>query len=59
MLSIARKRTPTIDFQFGNAEKLDFKANYFDLVFSVDVVRHISDRKSYFNESNRILKDGC
>lgn len=59
MLSIARERSPMTDFQFGRAEKLDFQASYFDLVFSVDVIHHISDRKSYFSESYRILKDGA
>ncbi|MER3438994.1 MAG: hypothetical protein C4346_16180 [Chloroflexota bacterium] len=40
----------------GRAEVLPFKAQSFDLVFSVDVVHHISDRLAAFREARRVLR---
>jgi ubiquinone/menaquinone biosynthesis C-methylase UbiE len=57
MLAIARKRVPSIDFKVGRGEKLEFDQNFFDLVFSVDVVHQISDRRAYFEEAFRVLDD--
>ncbi len=42
----------------GSAEKLEFPANSFDLVFSVDVIHHVTDRAAFFREAIRVLKPG-
>jgi ubiquinone/menaquinone biosynthesis C-methylase UbiE len=56
MLSRARERSRTIHFQFGKAESLDFPSDFFDLVFSVDVIHHLGDRLAYFREAYRVLR---
>ena len=56
MLSRARERSSTIHFQLGQAERLDFPPDLFDLVFSVDVIHHVGDRLAYFREAYRVLR---
>jgi ubiquinone/menaquinone biosynthesis C-methylase UbiE len=58
MLSRARDRSEVVCFRAGRAEKLDFSAGFFDLVFCVDVIHHITDRFAYFEEAQRVLKGG-
>ena len=58
MLSRARERSENVSFQPGRAERLDFPESFFDLVFSVDVIHHISNRRAYFREAYRVLKAG-
>lgn len=57
MLSIAKERFPSLSFQIGRAERLDFGIDYFDLVFAVDVMHHVIDRSAYFREAYRVLKN--
>lgn len=47
-----------IDFQLGNAEKLDFESNSFDVVFCGNVTSIVNNRDSALAEYNRVLKDG-
>jgi SAM-dependent methyltransferase len=47
-----------VSFQLGKAEKLDFPRDFFDLVFSVDVIHHMSDYRAYFREAYRVLRLG-
>jgi len=58
MLSKARERSRKINFQLGVAERLDFPQDFFDLVFSVDVIHHMGNRHEYFQEACRVLKAG-
>jgi ubiquinone/menaquinone biosynthesis C-methylase UbiE len=58
MLSRARERSRTTHFQLGQAERLDFPQDFFDLVFSVDVIHHVGDRLAYFREAYRVLRAG-
>lgn len=58
MLSVAKERLPALDFSIGKAEKLEFNSDYFDLVFTVDVIHHVADLSSYFREAYRVLKRG-
>ncbi|MFQ5611741.1 MAG: class I SAM-dependent methyltransferase [Anaerolineae bacterium] len=58
MLARAQNRSDAIDFQQGRAEALDFAANSFDLVFSVDVIHHVERHPAYFREAHRVLKPG-
>ncbi|HEY9074914.1 MAG TPA: class I SAM-dependent methyltransferase [Anaerolineaceae bacterium] len=47
-----------VEFFPGSAGRLDFPAETFDLVFSVDVIHHVPDRAAYFAEAWRVLKPG-
>ncbi len=58
MLAQARARAPQVNFNVGRGEQLDFPAEMFDLVFSVDVIHHVEDRPRYFAEAYRVLKPG-
>jgi ubiquinone/menaquinone biosynthesis C-methylase UbiE len=58
MLSIAKEKFPASGVRKGKAEKLGFEPDFFDLVFSVDVIHHITDKLSYFREAYRVLKLG-
>lgn len=41
-----------------NAERLPFKDESFDFVFSSNVIEHIKDRQASLSEMRRVLKDG-
>lgn len=58
MLSIAREKFPSLGLYFGKGEKISFESGFFDLVFSVDVIHHITGQSSYFHEAYRVLKRG-
>lgn len=58
MLAKAQERTQSVHFKIGRAEQLDFPSEFFDLVFSVDVIHHVSERSAYFREAYRVLKKG-
>ncbi len=55
MLSRAKDRSAEINFMLGKAEKLDFSQCFFDLVFSVDVIHHLSSPLDFFREAYRVL----
>jgi len=59
MLSKAQDRSKSVNFKLSDATKMDFPDNFFDLVFSVNVIHHIKDLPRYFKESYRVLKDGA
>jgi cyclopropane fatty-acyl-phospholipid synthase-like methyltransferase len=58
MLVEAGKRTRSAHLKHGGAERLDFPAEFFGLVFSVDVIHHVENRPAYFREAYRVLKKG-
>lgn len=58
MLSEASKQSRSLQLQQGRAEKLNYPDAYFDLVFTVDVIHHVSDQPCYFQEVLRVLKPG-
>jgi len=58
MLAQAQARSGAVHFQPGRAERLDFAADFFDLVFTVDVIHHVRERYRYFQEAYRVLKPG-
>ncbi|HOP55884.1 MAG TPA: class I SAM-dependent methyltransferase, partial [bacterium] len=43
MLSKAQDRSKSVNFKLSDATKMDFPDNFFDLVFSVNVIHHIKD----------------
>jgi ubiquinone/menaquinone biosynthesis C-methylase UbiE len=58
MLSVAKMRSNPPRFVLGRAEHLSFPRDCFDVVFSVDVVHHLSDVPAYLREVHRSLKMG-
>jgi SAM-dependent methyltransferase len=58
MLDQARARPGSASFGPGCAENLDFGDASFDLVFSVDVIHHLTDPARYFSEAFRVLVPG-
>jgi len=58
MLEKGRARRVKENLSNGRAEQLGFDDGSFDLVFSVDVVHHVSDRAAYYREAFRTLAAG-
>lgn len=58
MLACARQSASEIPLQRGMAEHLPFGDSRFELVFSVDVVHHVRDRRAYTREAHRVLQPG-
>ncbi len=58
MLARAGERSQSVTFRLGDAETLDFSAEYFNLIFSVDVAHHLSDHAAYFRGAYRMLAPG-
>jgi ubiquinone/menaquinone biosynthesis C-methylase UbiE len=58
MLRQAAARSTHITFTQARAEALSVPDHFFDLVYSVDVIHHVADRRAYFNEAWRALKPG-
>jgi ubiquinone/menaquinone biosynthesis C-methylase UbiE len=56
MLEKAKERSKKVNFLIGRAEKLEFPEDFFDLVFSVNVIHHITARREYFKEAYRVIK---
>ena len=45
-----------IEVKLGDATKLDFEDEYFDIVVANEVISHVRDRDSFFCEVNRVLR---
>ena len=58
MLEQALELEGSARFAPGRGEDLDFPDGRFDLVFSVDVIHHVTDRPAYFREAHRVLRPG-
>jgi ubiquinone/menaquinone biosynthesis C-methylase UbiE len=56
MLQQAAGRSPSVQITCGRAENIAFPEESFDLMFSVDVIHHITDRKKAFSEAMRVLR---
>jgi len=58
MLAQAKGCGGAISYEVGRAESLNTPSGFFDLVFSVDVIHHVTRRADYFNSAWRALKPG-
>lgn len=47
---------PNITFTIGNAEKLPFENNIFDLIVSYETIEHVANYKQVVSEIKRVLK---
>jgi 2-polyprenyl-3-methyl-5-hydroxy-6-metoxy-1,4-benzoquinol methylase len=47
-----------VEFKKTNVNNLPFENDSFDLVISFEVIEHLSDYQTYFNEIKRVLKPG-
>ncbi|MBN1260841.1 MAG: methyltransferase domain-containing protein [Anaerolineae bacterium] len=55
MLRLAHRQRLPLRLWAGRAEELASTSGVFDLVFSVDVIHHIRQRRQYFVEAHRVL----
>jgi ubiquinone/menaquinone biosynthesis C-methylase UbiE len=58
MLDVAATQPATLDLRQGTAEELDFPAETFDLVLSVDVIHYVREPRRYFARAFELLKPG-
>lgn len=56
MLKIARSKLKNVKMKLEAAEKLSFKKDYFDYVFSVDAFHHYYENKLVMRNFYRVLK---
>jgi ubiquinone/menaquinone biosynthesis C-methylase UbiE len=56
MLSRARAQSQNVQWRKGTGEDLPIARGAMDLVFSVDVIHHVSDRASFFSQAFQVLK---
>jgi len=58
MLAHACVRPERVGWLLGRAEQLGFAAEALDMVFSVDMIHHVSDKAAFYREAARILRPG-
>ncbi len=58
MLAAAEEHAEDIIYQKARAERLDFPAGFFDLVFSVDVIHHVGNRAAAYQQAYHVLRKG-
>jgi len=55
-IQIAKQEYTKINFQVSSVYKLPFKDNFFDFVYSLDVIEHLEHPEKMLIETKRILK---
>lgn len=57
---VARAKTSSlhVNFKIGRGEHIGFQDNFFDMLFSVDVIHHIQDKARFYQEAFRVLASG-
>ena len=58
MLARAHARPERVTWLLGRAEALGFLNETFDLIFSVDVIHHVTDKVALYQEVARLLRPG-
>ena len=56
-ISLAKKKFPKLNFVVGNLEKLPFKDESFDLVYSAYVFEHLENPVNVLSEAKRVLNN--
>jgi ubiquinone/menaquinone biosynthesis C-methylase UbiE len=56
ILNEATKNCPTANFLKMDNENIPFLDNYFDVVFSLDVIEHVGDPSKHLGEIYRVMK---
>lgn len=54
----AKQIAPSGHFSVGVAEKLEFQNNSFDVLISLEVVEHLTNPQTFFDEAYRVVSDG-
>src|SRR3989344_1574500 len=58
MLKVARKKLKLVKIKLGSVEKLNFKKDFFDYIFSIDAFHHYYNSTLVMRNFYRILKKG-
>ena len=58
MLAKARERNSAVAFKLARAESISEPDAAYDLVFTVDVIHHVTDRAAYWRDALRVLRPG-
>ncbi len=58
MLELLKRKNNKIITQVGDAERLDFADETFDIVTASFLIVHLKDPTRFFDEAYRVLKDG-
>jgi 2-polyprenyl-3-methyl-5-hydroxy-6-metoxy-1,4-benzoquinol methylase len=58
VLARAKHRAPEINFIPGDFMDLDFGANYFDVIVTLEVLSHVSDRRAFIRKLAELLRPG-
>ena len=58
MIREGREKNPGLNLKVGDAnKKFPYENDYFDYLFSINVIHYIQDLCHYFSESHRILRN--
>src|SRR3989344_6365125 len=57
MIKIAKKKLKKPKLKISSAERLNFKSNYFDYIFSIDAFHHFYNKEKAMKSFYRVLKD--
>lgn len=58
MISLAKKKFENIEFIVGQAEKLPFENNYFNIIVILGSFHYFQNQGAALQECNRVLKNG-
>jgi len=60
VIDYARKENPTVSYKVHNGKDLPYKANSFDLAYTICVMHHVppQDWKEFLKEMKRVIKPG-
>ncbi|MCX7835804.1 MAG: class I SAM-dependent methyltransferase [bacterium] len=56
-IQIAKQLLPSVDVQYGSAEKIPFSDSTFDLITCFEVLEHVTNDQKAMLEMKRVLKD--
>src|SRR3989344_2335204 len=56
MIKIAKKKLKKPKLKISSAERLNFKSNYFDYIFSIDAFHHFYNKEKAMKSFYRVLR---